>query len=51
VSVDAQLLAMKQKMGLLPPSSPQSNKALGAGQRDEETVSADIEHPGQGNKT
>ncbi|MGZ7033085.1 MAG: PspA/IM30 family protein, partial [Thermoanaerobaculia bacterium] len=28
VSVDAQLLAMKQKMGLLPPSSPQSNKAL-----------------------
>jgi phage shock protein A len=51
VSVDAQLLAMKQKMGLLPPSSQQSSKALGAGQRDEETVSADIEHPGQGNKT
>jgi phage shock protein A len=47
VSVDAQLLAMKQKMGLLPPSS-QGNRALGAGQRDEETVSADIEHPGQG---
>ena len=47
VSVDAQLLAMKQKMGLLPPSS-QGNRALGAGQLDEETVSADIEHPGQG---
>jgi len=47
VSVDAQLLAMKQKMGLLPPSS-QGNRALGAGQRNEETVSADIEHPGQG---
>ncbi len=47
VSVDAQLLAMKQKMGLLPPSS-QGSRALGAGQRDEETVSADIERPGQG---
>ncbi len=51
VSVDAQLLAMKQKMGLLPPASPQGSKALGAGQRDEETVSADIERPGQGDKT
>ncbi|MDB4888893.1 MAG: hypothetical protein JWL61_748 [Gemmatimonadetes bacterium] len=48
VSVDAQLLAMKQKMGLLPPSSQQGSRALGAGQRDEETVSADIERPGQG---
>ncbi|MEP6729135.1 MAG: PspA/IM30 family protein [bacterium] len=48
VSVDAQLLAMKQKMGLLPPSSAQGGRALGAGQRDEETVSADIEHPSQG---
>ncbi|MEO5817203.1 MAG: PspA/IM30 family protein [Gemmatimonadaceae bacterium] len=48
VSVDAQLLAMKQKMGILPPSSQPSSRALGAGQRDEETVSADIERPGQG---
>src|SRR6476661_7744062 len=45
VSVDNQLLALKQKMGMLPaPASPQ-NKALGAGQRDEETVHAEIEHP------
>jgi phage shock protein A len=50
VSVDAQLLAMKQKMGLLPSSSQQGNRALGAGQRDEEIVSADIEQPGRGNK-
>jgi phage shock protein A len=44
VSVDNQLLALKQKMGLLPGGAPQ-NKALGAGQRDEETVHAEIEHP------
>jgi phage shock protein A len=45
VSVDNQLLALKQKMGMLPASTPQ-NKAIGAGQRDEETVHAEIEHPG-----
>jgi phage shock protein A len=45
VSVDSQLLALKQKMGMLPAGAPQ-NKAIGAGQRDEETVSADIERPG-----
>jgi phage shock protein A len=50
VSVDSQLLALKQKMGMLGPG-PGQGKALGAGQRDEETVSADIERPGQGNKT
>jgi hypothetical protein len=44
VSVDNQLLALKQKMGMLPAASPQ-NKAIGAGQRDEETVHAEIEHP------
>ena len=44
VSVDNQLLALKQKMGMLPSASPQ-NKAIGAGQRDEETVHAEIEHP------
>jgi hypothetical protein len=32
-------------MGMLPAPSAQPNKALGAGQRDEETVHADIEHP------
>src|SRR3954463_12574300 len=44
VSVDNQLLALKQKMGMLPAGTPQ-NKAIGAGQRDEETVAAEIEHP------
>ena len=44
VSVDNQLLALKQKMGLLP-GGAQQNKALGAGQQDEETVHAEIEHP------
>jgi phage shock protein A len=45
VSVDNQLLALKQKMGMLPAGAPAQNKALGAGQRDEETVHAEIEHP------
>ncbi len=45
VSVDNQLLALKQKMGMLPAPAAQPNKALGAGQRDEETVHAEIEHP------
>jgi phage shock protein A len=45
VSVDNQLLALKQKMGMLPAPAAQQNKALGAGERDEETVHAEIEHP------
>ncbi len=45
VSVDNQLLALKQKMGMLP-SGAAPSKALGAGQRDEE-VAAEIEQPGQ----
>ena len=45
VSVDNQLLALKQKMGMLPAPAAQQNKALGAGQHDEETVHAEIEHP------
>ena len=48
LSVDAQLLAMKQKMGMLPASSSPSSKALGAGQRDEETIDAEIERLGDG---
>src|SRR3954463_7278564 len=44
VSVDNQLLALKQKMGMLPAGTT-NNKAIGAGQRDEETVAAEIEHP------
>jgi hypothetical protein len=37
-----QLLALKQKMGMLPAGSPEK-KALGAGAQDEETVHAEIE--------
>ena len=47
VSVDAQLLALKQKMGILPAAAA-GNKALGAGQRVEETVNAEIERPADG---
>jgi phage shock protein A len=41
-TVDMQLLALKQKMGMLPAGSPEK-KALGAGARDEEEVHAEIE--------
>ncbi|MEO6878994.1 MAG: PspA/IM30 family protein [Gemmatimonadaceae bacterium] len=41
-SVDVQLMALKQKMGMLPAGSP-DKKALGAGRDDEETVRAEIE--------
>jgi phage shock protein A len=41
-SVDVQLLALKQKMGMLPAGSP-DKRALGAGRNDEETVSAEVE--------
>ena len=40
-SVDVQLLALKQKMGMLPAGSPQK-KALGAGANEEE-IHAEIE--------
>jgi phage shock protein A len=43
VSADAQLLALKQKMGLLPAGSPQESRQLGAGATDEEHVHADTE--------
>ena len=49
-SVDNQLLALKQKMGLLPGSSAGQSKALNAGQRNDETVHAEIEHPGDEEK-
>ncbi|MDB4917554.1 MAG: phage-shock protein [Gemmatimonadetes bacterium] len=49
VSVDTQLLALKQKMGMLGAGSSPSSKALGAGQRDDaEEVAAEIQRPGQG---
>src|SRR5665647_1257940 len=47
VSVDSQLLALKQKMGMLPSGSAAPNKALGACQRDEEEIAAEIERPGE----
>jgi phage shock protein A len=50
VSVDTQLLALKQKMGLLPSPSAAPNKALNAGQRNDETVHAEIERPGDEDK-
>ena len=50
VSVDNQLLALKQKMGMLPAGGTTNNKALGTGQRNEETVAAEIEHPGDEKK-
>ena len=46
VTVDSQLLALKQKMGMLP-SAASPSKALGAGQRDDEEIAAEIEQPGQ----
>ncbi len=49
-SVDNQLLALKQKMGMLPAGSAPQNRALNAGQRNDETVHAEIEHPGDEDK-
>ena len=49
VSVDTQLLALKQKMGMLPAGTT-TNKALGTGTRNEETVAAEIERPGDEKK-
>ena len=42
-SAEAQLLALKQKMGLLPASAPNDQKKLGAGAVEEETVHAEVE--------
>jgi phage shock protein A len=50
VSVDTQLLALKQKMGLLPAGGAGPSKALNSGQRSDETVHAEIEHPGDEDK-
>ena len=49
-SVENQLLALKQKMGMLPAGSAPQNRALNAGQRNDETVHAEIEHPGDEDK-
>jgi hypothetical protein len=48
-TVDARLLELKQKMGVLPPGSPAGSKQIGAGQGgargevDEEHVAAELE--------
>jgi phage shock protein A len=46
IGVDQQLLALKQKMGMLPAGAPQTNRQLGTGNANdkrEETVHAEIE--------
>jgi phage shock protein A len=50
VAVDARLLELKQKMGVLPASSGTRGQ-LGAGKRDAETVSAEIEDAGEEKKS
>jgi phage shock protein A len=46
VTVDSQLLALKQKMGMLPAGASADKRQIGAGKKDEETVNADIEDTG-----
>src|SRR5205085_12145521 len=48
LTVDSQLLALKQKMGMLGAGTSPANKALGAGQQQDEEVHAEIERPGEG---
>jgi len=50
LSVDNQLLALKQKMGMLGAGGTTTNKALGSGQREAEDVHAEIERPGSEKK-
>jgi hypothetical protein len=52
MSADAKLLALKQKMGMLPSGAAQGGRQLGAGGTvDEETVTAELEdHPGEQKK-
>ena len=42
-TVDSQLLALKQQMGMLPAGASPEKRQIGAGQAEEETVNADIE--------
>jgi len=49
-SVDNQLLALKQKMGMLPAGSAAQNKALNAGKGNDETIHAEIENSGDEEK-
>ena len=43
VSADAQLLALKQKMGMLPAGKPQEHRQLGSGNAAAEEVHAEVE--------
>ena len=47
VTVDSQLLALKQKMGMLPAGASADKRQIGAGKKDEEIVNADIEDTGK----
>jgi hypothetical protein len=49
-AVDDRLLALKQKMGVLPAGSG-TRGAIGSGKRDAETVSAEIEDATEEKKT
>src|SRR5690349_17268453 len=49
-TVDSQLLALKQKMGMLPANTP-DRRAIGAGARDEEEVHAEVEDLGSEKKS
>ncbi|HXY29265.1 MAG TPA: PspA/IM30 family protein [Gemmatimonadaceae bacterium] len=50
-NADMQLLALKQKMGMLPAGAPPQNRQIGAGSgTDEETVHAEVEDEGTGQK-
>jgi hypothetical protein len=42
-SADAQLMALKQKMGILPAPSAPDQKKLGAGANDAEEIHAEVE--------
>ncbi|HTR79825.1 MAG TPA: PspA/IM30 family protein [Gemmatimonadaceae bacterium] len=42
-TVDTQLLALKQKMGLLPAPAQPENRQLGSGQQEEEVVHGEVE--------
>ena len=51
ISAEMQLLALKQKMGVLPAGTQVNNKALGAGKRAEEEESVEVEEIHDENKS
>ncbi|HEX3534055.1 MAG TPA: hypothetical protein VHT23_07520, partial [Gemmatimonadaceae bacterium] len=44
ISAEMQLVALKQKMGVLPAGAQVNNKALGAGRREEEPIEVEEIH-------